>query len=276
MDWQLLGNDKETNLRKKRGRERKGRDCQRWCSLRLRLGPVCCHCASVIAGGQICQDRAAFPQRPQPLCWNAPEKTQARPGKRRMDADPLPLLHLRRPWNSKLFVWYLLLLTNIRWAFQTAEHKISVNSLVKTDKQALKKLISFIHPLNPHPQMVISYQSFARFVWRSMVTGAQSNELLWTRLLVRWGTTRWGTVKPSSPASVVGSRSFVSDTAQTVHLLPSCPTNEKIWSRIVLKATQTRTEKTNITTQKRCQSSSQIFGWGFFFNETYTSRGARF
>lgn len=43
-------------------------------------------------------------------------------------------------------------------AFQTAEHKISVKSLVKTDKQVLNKLISFICPLNPHPQVVIPCQ----------------------------------------------------------------------------------------------------------------------
>lgn len=160
MDWQLLGNDKETSLRQKRSRERKGRDCQRqhWCSLRLRLGPVCCHCASVIAGSQVCQDRAAFPQRPQPLCWNAPEKTQARDRERWMDADPLQLPHLRHSLNSKLSAWYLFFFSTITEAFQTAEHKKSVNSLVKTDKQLLNKLISFIRPLNPNPKVVTPYQ----------------------------------------------------------------------------------------------------------------------
>ena len=43
---------------------------------RLCLGVVYCYCASVIAGGQACQDGAAFPQRPQPLRWNAQEEIQ--------------------------------------------------------------------------------------------------------------------------------------------------------------------------------------------------------
>lgn len=48
--------------------------------------------------------------------------------------------------------------STITEAFQTAEHKKSVNSLVKTDKQLLNKLISFIRPLNPNPKVVTPYQ----------------------------------------------------------------------------------------------------------------------
>lgn len=77
MDRQLLGSEKETGPRQRRDGERErgmegivsgGADA-----------PVCCHCASVIAGGQVCQDGAAFPQRPQPLCWNAPQR-KLKPG----------------------------------------------------------------------------------------------------------------------------------------------------------------------------------------------------
>lgn len=83
-DWQLPGPTSYTSAWKRRRAQKgerqrqKGADCQwwRWCSRRLRLWAVCCYCASVIAGGQACQDRAAFPQRPQPLCWNAGEEVQ--------------------------------------------------------------------------------------------------------------------------------------------------------------------------------------------------------
>lgn len=155
MYWQLLGIEKEMSLRQRRGSERKGGDCQRqcWCSLRLRLGLVCCHCASVIAGGQVCQDRAAFPQRPQSLCWNAPEKTQAQDREQWMDADPLPLLHLLHSLNSKAVSLLCFFLSTMTEAFQAAEHKISVNSLVKTNRQVLNELVPFIRPLNLGPQV---------------------------------------------------------------------------------------------------------------------------
>lgn len=55
-----------------------------------------CYCASVTAGGQACQDRAPFPQRPQPLCWNAQEEIlPARPAA--MDGQtpsPPSLIHV--------------------------------------------------------------------------------------------------------------------------------------------------------------------------------------
>lgn len=45
-------------------------------ALRLCFGAVYCYCASVTAGGQACQGRAAFPQRPQSLSSNAQEEIQ--------------------------------------------------------------------------------------------------------------------------------------------------------------------------------------------------------
>lgn len=86
-DWQLLGKTSyvsawDRGRARERDRDRKGRDCRwwRWCSRRLCLSVVCRYCASVNAGGQVCQDRAAFPQRPQPLCWNAERKLKPKAG----------------------------------------------------------------------------------------------------------------------------------------------------------------------------------------------------
>lgn len=91
-------------------------------------------------------------------------------------------------------------------AFQTAEHKISVKSLVKTDKQVLNELISFTCPLNPHPQVVIPYQHL--FICTICVKlDAQSNGLLWTQLATQMEDNQVGAVRSSTPTSTVESLS---------------------------------------------------------------------
>lgn len=80
-DWQLLGpSSYESPWKRGSGRGRKGRIVG---GCGDALSAVYCYCAWVIAGGQVCQDRAGFPQRPQPLCWNAQEEIQPRGGKDR-------------------------------------------------------------------------------------------------------------------------------------------------------------------------------------------------
>lgn len=73
---------------------------------------------------------------------------------------PWPFLKLKAVCLVCLgfFLFCFCFWSRITEAFQTAEHKISVNSLVKTNKQVLNDLISFIQPLNPHHQVVIPYQ----------------------------------------------------------------------------------------------------------------------
>lgn len=89
-------------------------------------------------------------------------------------------------------------------AFQTAEHKISVKSLVKIDK--LNELISFICPLNPHPQVVIPYQYlFICTIWVKL--DAESNGLLWTQLATQMEDNQVGAVRSSAPTSAVESLS---------------------------------------------------------------------
>lgn len=103
-----------------------------------------------------------------------------------------------------------------------------------------------------------------------MVTGAQPNGLLWTQVANQMEVQPGG--GPSGrqlwPAwlKVCLKRADVLSASQRTPSFASLvlQKRKKKGSRIVLKASS-HIEKANITTQKRCQSSRQIFGCFFFF-----------
>lgn len=114
-----------------------------------------------------------------------------------------------------------------------------------------------------------------------MVTGAHPNGLLWTQVANQME------IQPSGGPSgrqlwpawlkVCLKRADVLSASQRTPSFASLvlQKRKKKGSRIVLKASS-RFEKANITTQKRCQSSRQIFGCFFvfcFFYETYRGPG---